>query len=139
MDNKQEKSVNSVTDLPEVYKEEDFKLMLELVQSGIWKNVNLSRALHIDEDTIAKWKKRKEATTAHRQAILKFVKRRTDVEKILKELEMDLETDLPSLVQNNYYQLDDNQLDQLIESKLRQIGAGVPSDREGKADKVKSA
>jgi L-rhamnose isomerase len=139
MDNNAEKSVNSVQAPIEIYKQEDFDLMLEMIKSGIWKNVNLSRALHIDEDTIAKWKKHQDAIDAHRQAILKFIKRRTDVEKILKELEMEVETDIPSLVQNNYYQLNDEQLDQLIEQKLKQIRAGVTLSGEGKKDKGKSA
>lgn len=84
---------------PKIYKEEEYNLMLEMIRNGLWKNVNLSKALHITEETIIEWKKRPEAIEAHRTAILKFVKRMDDPEKILRELGMDIEQD-KALIEN---------------------------------------
>lgn len=78
---------------PKIYKEEEFNMMLELIENGLWRNVNLSKALHVAEETIIEWKKRQEAQQAHRRAILRYLKKRTDAEKILKELEMDIVPD----------------------------------------------
>jgi len=88
-----EKSSNSSKIEPKIYKEEEFNLMLEMVRSGLWKNVNLVTALHIDEKTIIEWKKRPEVIEAHRSAILKFIKRVDDPEKLLRELGLDIEQD----------------------------------------------
>lgn len=105
-----------------IIKEEEFNLMLELIENGLWRNVNLSRALHVVEETIIKWKKHPKVQEAHRRAILKYARKRTDVDKILKELDMEVEPDINSLVQNNYFQLDDEQLNKLIRSKINQVG-----------------
>jgi hypothetical protein len=117
-------SANS-TDLPQVYKEEELKLMIELIENGLWRTTNLSTALHVDRKTIDEWKQRPEVQGAHRKAILKFVRRRTDTENILKELDVEIQSD-PQLTQiNNYLGLSDDQLKQLITSKSRQLGVVV--------------
>lgn len=89
--------------LPGVYKQEDLSLMIELILSGLWRTVNLSKALHLDENTITAWKKRPEVQDAHRRAILKFLHKRQDAEKILGELDMETPAEQPkTLVQINY-------------------------------------
>lgn len=132
------KSDKSDNTLPDIVKKDEFELMLELITQGLWKGVNLAAALHVNQDTITAWKKRPEAKDAHRRAILKFVRRRTDVEKILKELEIETEPDGPSLIQNNFYQLTDGQLDTFIQSKIRELGVGTVVDGEAEADSGES-
>jgi hypothetical protein len=85
---------------PEIYKEEDFDLMLKLIDRGIWKNCNLARALHLDEETVAKWKKHPQVIKAHTNSVLKFAGRRTDVENILKELDLEIETQPQTVIDN---------------------------------------
>lgn len=98
-----EEKLSNLSEQPQVYKQEDLAIMIELVIAGVWSNKNLVTALHISEPTIIEWKKRPEVQDAHRKAILKFVKRRTDVEKILNELEFETPKEDPNtLVQINY-------------------------------------
>lgn len=124
---------------PKIYKEEEFNLMIELIENGLWRNVNLTKALHVAESTIIEWKKRPEAQNAHRKAILKFIKRRTDAEKILKELDMEVDPDIGALIQNNFINLTDEQLRQLIAAKTRQLGIVVADSGNGEAEEGKSA
>ena len=128
------KTDNSGNKEPVIYKEVEFNTMIQLIEAGLWRNVNLAKALHVDDNTIRKWKDRREAIEAHQKAILKFVKRRTDAEKILQELEVEVASDPNTLVQNNYFNLTDEQLDQLIESKRRKIGATGNATGEGEAN-----
>lgn len=80
---------------PQVYKQEELDLMFELIAAGVWRTTNLSKTLNVDMDTITAWKKRPEVIDARRKALLKFVKRRTDVEKILSELDFETPAEAP--------------------------------------------
>lgn len=110
--------VTNHTKPPQVYKEEDLTLMLELIMNGWWSDTNLANALHVTRQTIARWKERKEAQDAHRKAINKFSKQKRDTEQILKELGMDIEIQptnqiqpapiLFNLTQYNQYVRDNN-------------------------------
>lgn len=125
---------NNPKTTPQVYKQVEFNEMIELISSGLWGTTNLSKALHVDITTIVEWKKRPEVQEAHRQAIKKFLRRRTDVEKILSE--MDVETPQePSLTQiNNYMSLTDEQLDTIIRSKAGKAGVIAATTGEGEAE-----
>lgn len=127
------KSANSA-ELPQVYKENELKMMVELVENGLWSNVNLAKALGVNRDTITEWKKRPEVKKAYRKAILKYTSRRTDVDKILKELEIEIEPDDISIQNNLLINLTDEQLDSYIASKIRQVGAGRVIDGEGETE-----
>lgn len=110
--------VPKVPELPRVNKEQELDLMIELIMNGVYKDTNLATALHVERHTIADWKKRPEVQDAHRKAILKYSKKRTDTEQILKELEMDIEVQptnqiqpapiLFNLTQYNQYVRDNN-------------------------------
>jgi hypothetical protein len=92
---------NSTNSVP--YKKEELALMLELIEAGLWRTGNLSKALHVDEKTIVEWKKRPEVQETHRKTILKWVKKRKDSEIALRELEVDTPQEAPkTLVQINY-------------------------------------
>lgn len=117
-----------------IYKEEEYDTMIEMIKAGMWRNVNLVNALHVDEQTILKWKKRPEVIEAHKQTFIKFLKKREDVEKILKEIGMETEPDIDTLIQNNYLSLTDEQLNQIIQSKSRQIGTHSVTDGEAEED-----
>lgn len=82
------KSVNSDKD-PQVYKQNELELMIELVKAGMWKSTNLSKTLSLDMNTVAEWKKRKDVQEAYRETVLKYIKKRKDPEKILSELDID--------------------------------------------------
>jgi hypothetical protein len=126
--------------LPDVYKQVELSSMIELIGAGVWRSTNLAKALHIDLSTIAEWKKRPEVQDAHRRAILKFAKRRTDVEKILSELDFETPTEPQGLTQiNNYVGLTDDQLDAVIAAKVGQIGAVEIAPGEGDAPEGKSS
>lgn len=75
--------------IPGVYKADELEAMIEMIDAGLWGTKNLSTALHVSQETIIQWKKRPEVQDAHRRAIKKFIRRRTDVEKILSEMEVD--------------------------------------------------
>lgn len=88
---------------PGIYKTNELEAMIEMIDAGIWGTKNLSTALHVSQETIIQWKKRPEVQEAHRKAIRKFAKRRTDVEKILSELDVETPQEAPkTLVQINY-------------------------------------
>lgn len=89
-------SEKSVTQ-PQVYKQNELKLFIELVEAGLWRNTNLAKALNIDVDTVADWKKRPEVQEAYRKTILKLVKVRPDIEKILKEMAIESDPDTMTL------------------------------------------
>lgn len=111
--------------LSQVYKKQEFTSMLELISKGIWKNVNLANALHVSVDTITDWKRSPEAEKAHREAILKFAGRRTDVENILKELGMEIDSTEVPLLNVTINSWSDDQLKQYIESETaRRITGG---------------
>src|SRR5690606_16300172 len=115
------KSVKSGKD-PQVYKQNELDLMIELIKAGDWKSTNLSKILNLDMNTVADWKKREDVQEAYRLTVLKFVKRRQDPEKVLSELGFDSDPDAP-LIQNNYYtNLSDSQLDELIKAKAGKTG-----------------
>ena len=76
---------------PLVYKEEELAQMIELIGNGVWRTTNLANALHIDRETVDKWKEFKEVKDAHRQAVNKYSRRRNDNENILKELGMEVD------------------------------------------------
>jgi hypothetical protein len=86
-------SANSAQPPKEIYKEEEFALMCDFIRKGLFKDVNLATACHVDRDTIASWKKRKEAIQAHREALAKYLPRRKDEEKILAELGVETDPD----------------------------------------------
>lgn len=116
---------------PEVYKQAELEAMLQLIDAGVWRSTNLSKALHVDMGTIAIWKDRPEVQEAHKKAIIKFARRRTDVEKILNELDFETPAEPQSLTQiNNYMSLSDEQLDALIKSKASEIGILGTDSRE---------
>lgn len=102
---------------PQIYKQAEFDMMLQLISKGIWKNVNLANALHVNVNTITDWKKQPEAEKAHREAILKFAGRRTDVENILKELGMEIDSTEVPLLNVTINSWSDEQLKQYIESE----------------------
>ena len=88
---------------PEILKTAEYELMLKLIDKGLWRTVNLARALHVDNDTVTAWKKTERVIKAHQDAILKFIGRRKDNEKILDELEVETPKEDPkTLVQINY-------------------------------------
>lgn len=122
------KSANSDKQ-PQVYKQNELDLMIELVSAGMWKSTNLSKTLNVDMNTIAEWKKRVEVQKAYRETVLKFIRKRQDPEKVLQELDIDSEQDSP-LIQNNYYNLSDERLDEVIAAKARKIGITEPAPGE---------
>jgi hypothetical protein len=90
-------------DTPEIQKEEEYSMMLKLIDRGLWRNVNLAKALHVDDETIAIWKKTKPVQKAYQAAVLKYLAKRKDEEKILAELEVDTPQEAPkTLIQVNY-------------------------------------
>lgn len=131
-----EETTTKSTELPQVYKEVDLALMIELILNGLWSTTNLATALHITRDTVIEWKKRPEVQEAHRKAILKFIKKRTDTENVLKELDVEIKTD-PTLIQiNNYQQMTDGQLRELIAAKTRQLGVVVDATGVGETEEA---
>jgi len=88
---------------PTVYKKEELTLMIELIEAGLWGSSNLANALHIDRSTVERWKETPEVQEAHRRAIMKFLRKRQDVEKILGELKVETPAETPkTLIQVNY-------------------------------------
>ena len=134
MSEKQDKNTQKPQDLPRIYKEEEFALMLKFVKLGLWGSSNLSKACGVDIGTIADWKKRPEVAVAYREAVEKVIRKRqniSDPERLMKELDLDVDMSLSSLTQNNIYVgLNDDQLDKLIESKIHQVGVGISSGGE---------
>ena len=116
--------------IPQVYKQTEFNMMLELIEKGIWKNVNLANALHVNVNTITDWKKQPQAEDAHRKAILKYADKRTDVESILRELGMELDSNEVPLINVTRHSWSDEQLKQFIESEAtrRITGRSVVGD-----------
>lgn len=116
--------------LSQVYKKQEFLSMLELISKGIWKNVNLANALHVNVDTITDWKRTPEAEDAHRKAILKYADKRTDAESILRELGMELDSTEVPLLNVTINSWSDEQLKQFIESEAtrRITGRSVVGD-----------
>lgn len=119
----------------QVYKQAEFNMMLELIGKGIWKNVNLANALHVNVNTITDWKKLPEAEDAHRKAILKYADKRTDAESILKELGMELDSTEVPLLNVTINSWSDEQLKRFIESEAtrRITGRSVVGDETQRA------
>lgn len=77
-----------------VYKEEEFALMCEFIELGMWRVSNLAKACNVDRDTIEDWRLRPEAQKAYKAAtqfILKKRKHTGDVEKLMKELNYEVD------------------------------------------------
>jgi len=103
--------------LSQVTLKREYALMLELIGKGIYRTTNLAKALHVSLDSITAWKKTPEAEDAHRKAILKFADKRVDVENILKELGMEIDTTEVPLINVTINQWSDEQLAKFIESE----------------------
>lgn len=135
------KSDNS-ENLPQVVKKNEFDLMLKFVRLGMWRTTNLSKACNVDMDTITAWKKRPETIIAYQEAVEKIIKKRyniSDPDKLMRELDLESDLSPSSLTQNNIYLgLNDEQLDKLIESKVRQTGISLPAGRETASDAEQS-
>ena len=106
----------------------EYKLMLELIDKGIWRTTNLANALHVSMDSVTAWKKTPEAEDAHRKAVLKFADRRVDVENILKELGMEIDSAEVPLLNVTINQWSDEQLTKFIESEATRRIAGRSVD-----------
>lgn len=81
---------------PRVYKETEFRLMCEFIELGLWRTINLSRAVGCDQETIAKWKKMPEAQKSYQKAVKSILAKRKikgDVEKLMKEVNMEVDAD----------------------------------------------
>lgn len=126
--------------LPQIVKVREFELFLRFIRLGLWRTMNLSRACNVDPDTIKAWKDRPEAKEAYQVAVERVIKKRSNIsdpDKLMRELELEVD-DLPSsLTQNNIYLgLNDDQLDKLIESKLKQTGIGLLVGGEATSDET---
>lgn len=87
------KSASSANVPKDIVKKTEFELMLELVDAGLWRTNNLASALGVNKDTITDWKRRPEAIDMRRNTIKRYLKRRIDAEKVLKELDMETDVD----------------------------------------------
>lgn len=85
---KSSKNPSNPSEIPQVYKKTELEVMLELIENGVYSTKNLATALHVDESTVTAWKKRPEVKEAHTKAILKYSGKRTDIDGILKELDL---------------------------------------------------
>lgn len=114
------------TKLTQVLKEEEYGLMCQFIADGLWSTSNLSRVVGVDRKTIESWKPLPEAQAAYRLAcknVLKKRRQRGDVEKELKELDLDVAADqLDINVQTS--QWTDEQLQQFIEQEAARRIAG---------------
>lgn len=81
-----EPNVSNQAEEGQVYKEQDLAQMIELVKAGIWRDTNLSKVLNVTRETVARWKKRPEVIEAYQATVMKFARKRIDVEAVLKEL-----------------------------------------------------
>lgn len=117
---------------PRVYKEEEYGLMCELIQDGLWGTSNLAKVVGVDRETIDNWKARAEAQEAYFTAVknvLKKRKNRGEVEKEMKELDLEVAND--SIDINTYYrQYTDEQLTDLANQKARSLGLLEPAQRD---------
>lgn len=105
--------MGKVEKLPQVYKEEELKMMIELVEAGLWKNSNLARILNVVDETIADWKKRPEVLTVYRKVVLQTARKRMDVEKRLRELAVESDPEVTKVVS-----------DGVINVKIHDYGSG---------------
>lgn len=88
---------------PEVEKKQEYVTMLKLIDKGMWKNVNLAKALHVDDETISIWKKTKPVKDIYTAAVLRTMGKRKDVELTLREYGIETPQEAPkTLVQINY-------------------------------------
>jgi len=105
--------------LPQVQKREEFELMCRFIRLGLWGNSNLSRVVGVEWETIKEWKKQPEAQQAYQHAcdeVLKKRKKRGDVEKEMKELELDVSNDVLD-VNHRVETWTDDELTQFIEAE----------------------
>lgn len=91
----QESSKDTQVD-PEILKEEEFILMCEFIELGLWRTTNLSKACNVDRKTVDIWKTHSKAQIAYRKAVKNILKKRGvkgDVEKMMKEVSMEVDGD----------------------------------------------
>jgi len=123
------KSTQIPTKLPRVIKEEEYNLMCELIGDGLWGTSNLARVVGVERETIDIWKIRPEAQAAYSTAVRNVLKKRRnrgDVEKEMKELDLEVANDVIDI--NAYYQkYTDEQLTELANEKARSLGLLEPS------------
>lgn len=117
--------------LPQVRKEEEYNLMCDLIRDGLWGTSNLSRVVHVDRDTIDQWKIRPEAQEAYATAVKNVLRKRRnrgDVEKEMKELDLEVANDVLDV--NAYHNYTDEQLAEIASQKARSLGLLEPSERD---------
>lgn len=112
----------------QVYKAEEYGLMCELIKDGLWGTSNLAKVVHVDRETIDNWKARPEAQEAYSIAVKNVLKKRRnrgDVEKEMKELDLDVANDVLDV--NAYHQYTDEQLAEIASQKARSLGLLEPA------------
>lgn len=116
------------TKLPRVLKEEEYNLMCELIRDGLWGTSNLAKVVKVERETIDLWKVRPEAQEAYSTAVKNVLKKRRnrgDVEKEMKELDLEVANDVLDV--NAYHQYTDEQLAEIASQKARSLGLLEPS------------
>lgn len=112
--------------ISQVNKEEEYGLMCQFITEGLWSTSNLAKVVGVDRKTIETWKPLPEAQAAYRTAcknVLKKRRQRGDVEKELKELDLEVAVDqLDINVQTS--QWTDEQLKQFIDTETARRIAG---------------
>lgn len=115
---------------PQVKKKTELEWMIDLIRRGLWRSTNLAEIIGINRETVDKWKKLPEVIEERRKVVWKTLGsggKGRGVEAILKE--MGVETDPDKLeVIHKFEDLKDDELDDRIASKARQVGVvGVTS------------
>lgn len=115
---------------PQVYKKTELEWMIDLIKRGLWRSTNLAEIIGINRETVDNWKKLPEVIEERRKVVWKTLGsngKGRGVEMILKE--MGVETDPDKLeVIHKFEDLKDDELDDRIASKARQVGVvGVTS------------
>lgn len=94
MSKKTSKKPTKSTNQPRVYKKNELKLMVEMVEAGLWRTSNLQRVLGLDRTTIKKYKGLPVVKDAYRKTVSKYLKLRKDEEKVLKELKIESDNEV---------------------------------------------
>lgn len=118
---------NSST-ISRVNNEEGYGLMCELIRDGLWGTSNLAKVVGVDRKTIDTWKPLPEAQEAYSTAVKNVLKKRRnrgDVEKEMKELDLEVANDVIDL--NAYHQYTDEQLAEIASQKARSLGLLEPA------------
>lgn len=93
---KSTKNIDNIDQEPQVYKEYEYKLLIEYVSCGAWKNNKwLASVLGINEETVSTWKKTEPVIRARQKAVsglLKDFTGRADVMARLAETGFKVET-----------------------------------------------